>query len=76
MIASDPNPREITQLLIEAVRLAGCRAIIQSNWDELDELPEFPEIKRVISAPHHHIFPHCAVVIHHSGMLFCPIFDF
>ncbi len=67
MIASDPNPREITQLLIKAVRLAGCRAIIQSNWDELDELPEFPEIKRVINAPHHPIFPHCAVVIHHGG---------
>jgi sterol 3beta-glucosyltransferase len=67
MIASDPNPREITQLLIKAVRQVGCRAIIQSNWDELVELPEFPDIYRIISAPHHHIFPHCAVVIHHGG---------
>ena len=67
MIASDPNPREITNLLIKAVRRAGCRAIIQSNWDELAELPEFPGIYRIISAPHHHIFPHCAAVIHHGG---------
>ena len=67
MIASDPNPREITHLLIKAVRLVGCRAIIQSNWDELAELPEFPDIYRIISAPHEHIFPHCAVVIHHGG---------
>jgi sterol 3beta-glucosyltransferase len=67
MIASDPNPREITKLLIEAVRLAGCRAIIQSNWDELGELPEFKDIYRIINAPHHHIFPNCAVVIHHGG---------
>ena len=67
MIASDPNPQEITHLLIEAVRLAGCRAIIQSNWDELAELPEFLDIYRIISAPHHHIFPHCAAVVHHGG---------
>jgi UDP:flavonoid glycosyltransferase YjiC (YdhE family) len=67
MIASDPSPRDITQLLIEAVRLAGCRAIIQSNWDELTDLPEFPDIYRITGAPHHHIFPHCAAVIHHGG---------
>ena len=67
MIASDPNPREITLLLINTVRLAGCRAIIQSNWDEMEELPKFPNIYRIVSAPHHDIFPHCAVVIHHGG---------
>jgi len=67
MIASDPNPRDVTQLLIKAVQLAGCRAIIQSNWDELDKLPEFPDIYRIISAPHHQIFPHCSLVIHHGG---------
>jgi sterol 3beta-glucosyltransferase len=67
MIASDPSPRNITQLLIQAVRLAGCRAIIQSNWTELNDLPEFPNIYRMISAPHQHIFPHCAAVIHHGG---------
>jgi len=67
MIAGDPNPRDITRLLIEAVRLAGCRAIIQSNWDELADLPEFPDIYRITSAPHQHIFPHCAAVIHHGG---------
>jgi UDP:flavonoid glycosyltransferase YjiC (YdhE family) len=67
MIASDPNPREITRLLINAVRGAGCRAIIQSNWHELADLPEFPEIYRIDSAPHHQIFPHCALVVHHGG---------
>jgi UDP:flavonoid glycosyltransferase YjiC (YdhE family) len=67
MIASDPNPQEITHLLIKAIRLAGCRAIIQSNWDELTELPRFPNIYRIVSAPHHHIFPQCALVIHHGG---------
>jgi UDP:flavonoid glycosyltransferase YjiC (YdhE family) len=67
MIASDPNPREITKLLIEAVCQAGCRAIIQSNWDELGELPDFEDIYRIINAPHHLIFPRCAVVIHHGG---------
>jgi len=67
MIASDPNPRDITHLLIRAIRLAGCRAIIQSNWAEMEGLPEFPDIYRIVSAPHQHIFSHCAVVIHHGG---------
>jgi len=67
MIASDPNPRDITDLLIKAVRLAGCRAIIQSNWNDLSDLPEHHDIYRIISAPHDHIFPHCSLVIHHGG---------
>lgn len=67
MIASDPNPRTITRLLIEAVRMVGCRAIIQSNWNEMEDLPVFPNIHRIINAPHQHLFPHCALVIHHGG---------
>jgi sterol 3beta-glucosyltransferase/vancomycin aglycone glucosyltransferase len=67
MIGSDPSPGEITLLLIEAARLARCRAIIQSNWEDLNGLPESPHIFRITRAPHARIFPRCAAVVHHGG---------
>ncbi len=67
MMASDPAPRESTALLVEAARRAGCRAIIQSNWDQLGDLPVSPAIHRITRAPHHRVFPHCAAVVHHGG---------
>jgi UDP:flavonoid glycosyltransferase YjiC (YdhE family) len=67
MIATDPNPQEITKLLVEAVRRAGCRAIIQSRWENIPEIPLGPHIHPVTRAPHQHVFPHCAAVVHHGG---------
>jgi UDP:flavonoid glycosyltransferase YjiC (YdhE family) len=67
MIATDPHPQEITRLLVEAVRQAECRAIIQSRWDDIPEMPLGPHIHPVTRAPHQHVFPHCAAVVHHGG---------
>lgn len=59
--------RRVTELLIAAVRLAGCRALVQSRWDELPalEVPEF--VYPLRRAPHARIFPQCAAVVHHGG---------
>jgi sterol 3beta-glucosyltransferase len=67
MLAAEPDPTEITRLLIESVIQAGCRAVIQSNWDDIPNLPEHPSICRVIRAPHQSVFPQCAAVVHHGG---------
>lgn len=56
----------VTHLLTEAVIKADVKAIIQSRWDEL-EIPDHPNIYKVTKAPHRKIFPHCSLVIHHSG---------
>lgn len=62
---SDLN--EATRLMVESVKLAGCRAIIQSHWNEVTPMPADTQIYRLLSAPHTKIFPHCAAVVHHGG---------
>jgi sterol 3beta-glucosyltransferase len=56
-------------LLIEAVNLSGCRAIIQASWNTLTHIPENPHIYRMNlgQVPHSKIFPSCALVVHHGG---------
>lgn len=58
---------EATKLMLNAARLSGKRAIIQSHWDQVKDIPEEENIFRVSKLPHHHIFPLCAVVVHHGG---------
>jgi sterol 3beta-glucosyltransferase len=67
MSAADEDVRAVTGRLIEAARLAGCRAIIQSDWDRAAGLPEYPEIFRLTRAPHEAILPRCRLVVHHGG---------
>ncbi len=67
MIYLDPDPEQITSIMIEAVELAGCRAIIQSRWDEIEGLPESKNIYRIKNAPHDRVFPYCSAVVHHGG---------
>jgi sterol 3beta-glucosyltransferase len=50
-------------LMTEAVSLAGCRAIIQSDWPGTTS----PDIFRCSRAPHAQVFPHCAAIVHHGG---------
>jgi UDP:flavonoid glycosyltransferase YjiC (YdhE family) len=67
MLAGEQDPGMIIDILSEAARIAGCRAIIQANWDEFRDIPESPDIYRIIRVPHQHIFPRCAAVVHHGG---------
>jgi len=55
-----------TQLLVEAARLSGKRAIIQSDWSNLKK-PADPNIYCIENAPHSKIFPHCSLIVHHGG---------
>lgn len=67
MLAFEEHPREGVAILLEAARIAGCRAIIQANWHDFSDLPESPDVYRIIRAPHHAIFPRCQAVVHHGG---------
>jgi sterol 3beta-glucosyltransferase len=67
MLAGEQHPQAIIAILLEAARIAGCRAIIQAHYEALRDLPESPDVYRLIRAPHQHIFPHCAAVVHHGG---------
>jgi len=60
------NIEASTQLLIDAARLSGKRAIIQSDWSNLTK-PNDSNICCIESAPHSEIFPHCSLIVHHGG---------
>lgn len=62
-----PNHTAALQLLAEAAKLAGCRAIIQAPlWQECGFTPT-EQLLYVSAAPHHLIFPHCQAILHHGG---------
>lgn len=70
MIGTETNTliiNETTRLLFDVAKLAGCRAVIQSQWEKVTGIPEDKNIFRVNSAPHLKVFPRCSAVIHHGG---------
>lgn len=64
---SMPQTQATAKLFVEAVRAAECRAIIQAQWNEVPDIGSEPNIHRIERAPHHRIFPSCALVVHHGG---------
>jgi sterol 3beta-glucosyltransferase len=67
MINSPVYLREIAAIWDAAVRLAGCRAVLQLPWGEYPELADRPDVLVVRRAPYKKVFPRCAMVIHHGG---------
>jgi sterol 3beta-glucosyltransferase len=54
--------------LLEAIELAGCRAIIQADWRKSSYRPENNKnIHLVDYLPHHLILPKCLGMVHHGG---------
>lgn len=58
---------ETTRLLVGAAKASGCRAIVQSRWESVLDIPEDPGVYPLGPAPHSHVFPHCAAIVHHGG---------
>ena len=67
MLDLDRSPAVITDILFQGALLAGRRAIVQSCWDKLPDFPDDPNIYKIKTVPHKHIFPHCSMVVHHGG---------
>lgn len=65
MVAKDS--RQLTNTILEAVKLSGQRAILATGWGGLEpsELPD--NVYLLKSAPHDWLFPQCAAVVHHGG---------
>jgi UDP:flavonoid glycosyltransferase YjiC (YdhE family) len=60
------DPARLTALVVEAVRLAGRRAILHSGWAGLGGvLPD--NIHLIDYAPYGWLLPHMAAVVHHGG---------
>jgi vancomycin aglycone glucosyltransferase len=63
----DRNPRRTAERLLEAVRLAGVRALVSRGWAGL-HLERAPEgVLFIGPEPHGKLFPRVAAVMHHGG---------
>ncbi|MEW5851067.1 MAG: glycosyltransferase [Myxococcota bacterium] len=63
----DKDPRRTTQLLLDAVELAGVRAVISKGWAGFAEGALPSSCLAVGSMPHHALFPRMAAIVHHGG---------
>jgi len=61
------DPEALTDLVLEAIRLTGCRALIQHGWTGLAQRKLPPEIYAAGFAPHDWLFPRASVIVHHGG---------
>jgi sterol 3beta-glucosyltransferase len=64
---SSKNPVQTAEVVCEAVRLAGCRAIVSEGWGgmAIDQLPN--QVIQVREIPHEWLFPRVSAVVHHGG---------
>jgi UDP:flavonoid glycosyltransferase YjiC (YdhE family) len=61
------NPEATADLVLQAIAIAGQRAILQSGWGGLSKR-DLPDTVFILdSIPHSFIFPYMAAVVHHGG---------
>jgi sterol 3beta-glucosyltransferase len=62
------DPRKLTALIFEAVRLAGVRAIVSKGWGGMGAGSEVPkDIFLIGNCPHDWLFKRVQCVVHHGG---------
>ena len=59
--------REVADIWTDAVRLAGCRAVMQFPHHDPSVFPTDGRVFKVRRAPYKQVFPQCAMVVHHGG---------
>ncbi|MCW0182171.1 MAG: glycosyltransferase [Zavarzinia sp.] len=67
MLSKDAE--RITRIVLEAIRLAGCRAIVATGWGGItaDESLRNDKVLVLKQAPHDWLFPRMAAAFHHGG---------
>jgi UDP:flavonoid glycosyltransferase YjiC (YdhE family) len=61
------QPQQVTQVVLEALRLTGQRAVLQAGWAGIGQT-ELPDTVYLLDyAPYSWLFPQMAAVIHHGG---------
>ncbi len=66
LTSTDTNPEETIEILINSVKKAKIKAIIQFDWDKCSPVDD-SAIYQVTRLPHQDIFPYCSFVVHHGG---------
>ncbi|GAB3742169.1 glycosyltransferase [Nocardiopsis nanhaiensis] len=61
------DPAASWRMLTGAVRRVGARAVIATGWGGIAPESAHENILAIGQAPHEHLFPHCAAVVHHGG---------
>ncbi|MEV6487609.1 glycosyltransferase [Actinoplanes sp. NPDC051633] len=61
-----PDPVATTQVVVQALRMAGVRGVVAGGWGGLREVPP-PEVFLAGEVPHEVVFPRMAVIVHHGG---------
>lgn len=61
------NPQETANLIIDAVKRAGQRAVVLSGWSGLRQADLPDSVFVADSLPHAWLFPRAAAVVHHGG---------
>src|SRR5579859_1796743 len=61
------DPAAMTELVLEAIAQAGCRAIIQQGWGGLGKQNVPDNIYVAGFAPHAWLFPRASLIVHHGG---------
>lgn len=67
MLSKDAE--RITRIVLEAIRLAGCRAVVATGWGGITADPSLRSDKVFVlkQAPHDWLFPRMAAAFHHGG---------
>ena len=61
-----PDPLATTQLVVQALRMAGVHGVLARGWGGLREAPP-PDVFLAGEVPHEVVFPRVAVIVHHGG---------
>ena len=60
------NPDHMLGMILDAVNMAGARAIISRGWSNL-EVEERDDVYLIGDCPHEWLFDQVAAVVHHGG---------
>ena len=61
------DPAKLTNTVLEAIRLAGVRAVLLTGWGGLAEAALGDDVLVEKSVPHNWLFPRMSAVVHHGG---------
>lgn len=63
------DPKRVTQIILEAVRRTGVRAVIARGWGGLEptDTAQSESVMFIEAAPHSWLFPQVSAVVHHGG---------
>jgi sterol 3beta-glucosyltransferase len=63
------DPKHVTQIILEAVRRTGVRAVLAQGWGGLEPTAsvQSESVMFIEAAPHSWLFPQVSAVVHHGG---------